>query len=238
MKTQILDYEDCGKPLRGFLVWDETFSRIRPGVLVFHENMGITEHEKERATRLASLGYVALACDMFGERATTPATDTERRAAFEEFRTQKLLPRVLAGLTALSAQPQVDTQKMAAIGFCLGGMAALELARFGADLKGVVSFHGGLSGLQSASQGRVKAKVLVCHGALDPFITLEHVAAFSREMQAAAVDYQINLYGGAQHGFTNPVADRLGRPGVAYHFLADARSWWAMRQFLTELFGA
>lgn len=237
MKTQILDYEDCGKPLRGFMVWDETFSGIRPSVLVFHENMGLTEHEKERATRLASLGYIALACDMFGERTTTPATDAERRAAFEEFRTQKLLPRVLAGRTALLAQPQVDTQRMAAIGFCLGGMAALELARFGADLRGVVSFHGGLSGLQPASHGRVKAKVLVCHGALDPFITLEHVAAFAKEMQAAEVDYQINLYGGARHGFTNPAADRLGRPGVAYDSAADARSWWALRQFLTELFG-
>lgn len=237
MKTQILDYEESGKPLRGFLVWDEAVSGIRPGVLVIHENMGLTDHERERATRLALLGYIALACDMFGERSTTPATDAERRAAFEEFRAQKLLPRALASLTALSAQPQVDTQKMAAIGFCLGGMAALELARFGADLKGVVSFHGGLSGLQPASQCRVKAKVLVCHGALDPFITLEHVAAFTKEMQAAAVDYQINLYGGAQHGFTNPAANRLGRSGVAYDSVADTRSWSAMRQFLTELFG-
>jgi dienelactone hydrolase len=236
LKTEILDYEDSGKPLQGFLAWDNAVSGIRPGVLVIHENMGVTEHEKERTTRLAELGYVALACDMFGERPTAPAIDAERRAAFEEFRTQKLLPRVRAGLTALSAQPQVDTEKMAAIGFCLGGMAALELARFGADLRGVVSFHGGLSGLQPASQGRVKAKVLVCHGALDPFITLEHVAEFSKEMEAAAVDYQIILYGGAQHGFTNPAADRLSRPGVAYHFLADARSWSAMRQFLTELF--
>lgn len=238
MKTHILDYEDGGKPLRGFLVWDETLTGMRPGVLVFHENMGVTEHEKERATRLASLGYVALACDMFGERDTALPTDAERRAAFEEFRTQRLLPRALASLAALSTQPQVDTQRMAAIGFCLGGMAALELARFGADLRGVVSFHGGLSALQPAPQGRVQARVLVCHGALDPFITLEHVAAFSKEMEAAGVDYQINLYGGAQHGFTNRGADRLGRPGVAYHFLADARSWWAMRQFLTELFGS
>lgn len=237
MKTQILDYEESGKPLRGFVAWDEVVGGIRPGVLVIHENMGLTDHERERATRLASLGYIALACDMFGERTTTPATDAERRAAFEEFRTKKLLPRALAGLTALSAQPLVDTQRMAAIGFCLGGMAALDLARFGADLRGVVSFHGGLSGLQPASQGKVKAKVLVCHGAMDPFITLEHVAAFTKEMQAAAVDYQVNLYGEAQHGFTNPAADRLGRPGVSYNFLADARSWWAMRQFLTELFG-
>lgn len=97
-----------------------TFRGVPIGVLVFHENTGLTDHEKERATRLASLGYIALACDMFGERATAPATDAERRAAFEEFRAQKLLPRVLAGLTALSAQPQVDTQRMAAIGFCLG----------------------------------------------------------------------------------------------------------------------
>ena len=237
MKTQILDYEDRGKPLRGFLVWDEALTGVRPGVLVCHENMGLTEHEKERATRLASLGYIALACDLFGERATASATDAERRAAFEEFRAQKLLPRVRAGLTALSAQPQVDTHRIAAIGFCLGGMGVLELARFGADLRGVVSFHGGLLGLQPASQGRVKAKVLVCHGASDPFITLEHVADFTKEMEAAAVDYQINLYGGAQHGFTNPAADSLGRPGIAYNFLADARSWSAMRQFLTELLG-
>ena len=100
-----------------------------------------------------------------------------------------------------------------------------------------MSFHGGLSGLQPASRESVKTKVLVCHGALDPFITLEHVAAFSKEMQAASVDYQINLYGGAQHGFTNRAADRVGRPGVAYDSVADARSWWALRQFLTELFG-
>jgi dienelactone hydrolase len=138
LKTQILDYEDCGKPLRGFFVWNKAFSGIRPGVLVFHENMGLTDHERERATRLRGISH------------------------------PELLPRVLAGLTALSAQPQVDTQRMATLGFCLGGMAALELACFSADWRGVVSFHGGLSGLQLASQDRVKAKVLVCHGALDP----------------------------------------------------------------------
>src|SRR5262249_41435943 len=143
MKTQTLEYREDGKPLRGFLAWDDSRSKPRPGILVFHENTGLADHERERATRLAELGYVALACDMVGERAI-PGSDAERRAAFEEFRSKKLLPRAKAGFEALLAQPPVDKKQMAAIGFCLGGMVALELARSGADLKGVVSFHGGL----------------------------------------------------------------------------------------------
>ena len=124
------------------------------------------------------------------------------------------------------------------MGFCMGGLAALELARSGADLKGVVSFHGGLSTTRPATAGRMKAKVLVCHGTLDPFITSEHVTAFTKEMQDASVDHQVILYGGAMHGFTNPAADRFGRPGIAYHEPSDLRSWAAARQFLAELFGA
>jgi len=236
VKTQTLEYREAGKPLRGFLAWDDSRSEPRPGILVFHENTGLTDHERGRATRLAELGYVALACDMFGERAI-PASDAERRAAFEEFRAKKLLPRALAGVAALSAQPQVDKKQLAAIGFCLGGMVALELARSGSDLKGVVSFHGGLATTQPAESGQMKAKVLVCHGALDPFITLEHVTAFANEMQAAGVDFQVILYGGAMHGFTNPAADRLGRAGVAYDASSDVRSWAAMRQFFAEVFG-
>jgi dienelactone hydrolase len=237
VKTQTLEYREDEKVLRGFLAWDSARTEPRPGILVFHENTGLTDHERERATRLAELGYVALACDMFGER-VTPATDAERRAAFEEFRNKKLLPRALAGLQALSAQPQVDRRQIATIGFCLGGMVALELARAGADLKGAVSFHGGLASTRPAVAGQVKAKVLVCHGALDPFTTLEHVTAFTNDMQAAGVDFQVILYGGAMHGFTNPAADRFGRPGVAYHRQSDARSWEAMRRFLAELFGS
>jgi len=237
MRTQTLEYREDGKVLRGFLAWNDSNSEPRPGVLVFHENMGLTDHEKERATRLAESGFVALAGDMFGER-TIPANDAERRAAFEEFRAKKLLPRAVAGLQALSAQPQVDKRRVAAIGFCMGGMVALELARSGANLEGVVSFHGSLQAAEPAMAGRMKAKVLVCHGALDPFITLENVAKFTEEMQAAGVDFQVIIYGGAKHGFTNPAADRFGRPGIAYHAPSDARSWAAMRQFLAEIFGS
>ncbi len=232
-----MEYREGDKLLCGFLAWDDSRSEPRPGILVFHENTGLTEHEKERAARLADLGYVALACDMFGER-VIPATDGERRAAFEEFRNKKLLPRALAGLQALAAQPKVDKQRMAAIGFCLGGMVALELARAGADLKGVVSFHGGLTASRPAAAGQVKAKVLVCHGAMDPFITLEQVKAFADEMQAASVDFQVIVYGGAMHGFTNPAADGFGRPGIGYHQRSDVRSWTAMQAFLAELFGS
>jgi len=237
MKTQTLEYREDGKLLRGFLVWDDSSREARPGVLVFHENTGLSDHERERATRLAESGYVALACDMFGER-TLPGSDAERRAAFEEFRNKKLLPRALAGFEALAAQPQVDRTQMAAIGFCLGGLVALELARFGAGLRGVVSFHGGLTPSQPATAGQMKAKVLVCHGALDPFVTLEQVTTFVSEMQAAAVDFQVILYGGARHGFSNPAADRAGRPGIAYHAAADVRSWAAMRLFFADLFGS
>jgi dienelactone hydrolase len=237
VRTQTLEYREGDKLLRGFLAWDNSRSKPQPGILVFHENSGLTDHERERATRLAELGYVSLACDMFGERPIA-ASEAERRAAFEEFRTKRLLPRALAGFDALSARPQVDRKRLAAIGFCLGGMVALELARSGADLKGVVSFHGGLATTHHAAAGQVKAKVLVCHGALDPFTTLEHVTAFANEMHAAAVDFQVVLYGGAMHGFTNPAADRLGRPGIAYHAPSDVRSWAAMRQFFAELFSS
>jgi len=233
--TQNLEYSESGTPLRGFLAWDDTVSGPRPGMLVFHENTGLTDHEKERATRLAEMGYVALACDMFG-RPVAPATDAERRAAFEEFREKRMLPRARAGFDALAAQPQVDRTRIAAIGFCLGGMAALELARSGADLAGVVSFHGGLATPRPARSGELKAKVLVCHGASDPFITLDQVNAFAKEMQDAAADWQVILYGGAMHGFTNPAADRFGRPGVGYHQPSDRRSWRAMQEFLAELF--
>ena len=237
MKTETLEYRQDGKLLRGFLAWDDSRPKARPGVLVFHENTGLSEHEKERAMRLAGLGYVALACDMFGE-STLPATDEERRAAFEEFRSKKLLPRALAGFEALASQPQVDKQRMAAIGFCLGGMVALELARAGAALQGAVSFHGGLSTTRPAAPGQVSAKIMACHGSRDPFITLDHVTAFAKEMDTAGVDFQVNVYGGAMHGFTNPAADQFGRSGVAYHRVADDRSWQAMCQFLQELFGS
>lgn len=237
MKAETLEYEDSGKRLRGFIAYDESRTGPRPGILVFHENTGLTDHEKERASRLARLGYVALACDMFGERSAY-ATEAEQRAAFVEFREKRMLPRAQAGLAALNAQPRVDRTRLGAIGFCLGGMVALELARSGADLKGVVSFHGGLATTRPAARGQLSAQVLVCHGALDPFITFEHLKAFADEMQAAGVSWQANLYGGAMHGFTNPAADQFSRPGVGYNKEADERSWTAMRRFFEELFGS
>ena len=237
MKAETLEYEDSGKRLRGFIAYDESRTGPRPGILVFHENTGLTDHEKERASRLAQLGYIALACDMFGERPVY-ATEAEQRAAFLEFREKRLLPCALAGLAALNAQPHVDRTRLGAIGFCLGGMVALELARSGAALKGVVSFHGGLATTRPAERGQMHAQVLVCHGASDPFITFEHVKAFADEMQNAGAAWQANLYGGAMHGFTNPAADKLSRPGVGYNKEADERSWTAMERFFEELFAS
>ena len=237
MKTQDLEYREGDKPLRGFLAWDEKRPDPRPGVLVVHDNAGLGDHDKERARRLAELGYVALACDMFGERSSTPMDDAQRRQAFEEFRTKKLLPRAQASLAALAAQPQVDQSRLAAIGFCFGGMTVLELARAGAELRGVVSFHGGLTAGIPAEPNKIKSKILVCHGALDPYVTMEHVSAFIGEMNAAKADWQVIVYSGAVHGFTNSTITRPV-PGVAYHEPSDVRSWAATRQFLSELFGA
>ena len=235
MATSDLEYREGEKPLRGFLAWNEMQSGRRPGVLVVHDNSGLGDHDKERARRLAEMGYVAFACDMFGER-TAPADDAERRKAFEEFRAKRLLPRARVALETLAAQPQVDPSRLAAIGFCFGGMTVLELARSGADLKGVVSFHGGLAGMAPAEPHKVKAKLLVCHGALDPYVTMDQVTAFTTEMTGAAADWQVIIYSGAAHGFTNSRA-AASIPGVAYHQASDVRSWAAMRQFFAELFG-
>jgi dienelactone hydrolase len=206
---------------------------------VVHEGGGINPHPKARARRLAAeLGYVALACDMYGNGEFT--TDPKRRSELMgELRDdpRKLRARAQAGLDALTSRPEVDRARLAAIGFCFGGMTVLELARSGANIAGVVSFHGFLATELPAAAGAVKAKVLACHGTDDPFAPAEQVAAFVNEMRSAGADYQVNLYGAAAHGFTRSDAASLGMAGVAYEPRADVRSWAAMKTFFEELFG-
>ncbi len=237
MKTRLVEYKQADQVFEGFMAWDEAKAGSRPGVLVVHQFMGLSDHERERAQRLAALGYVALAADVYG-KAVRPTKRQEAMALTARLRGDRpaLRTRVRAGLEALSANDLVDPQRIAAIGFCFGGTAVLELARSGADLTGVVSFHGGLSSPEPEAGKNIKAKVLVLHGADDPTMTAENVAAFQQEMRAGGVDWQMVYYGGAVHGFTQKAAGSDPSRRVAYDERADRRSWQAMRDFFAEIF--
>jgi dienelactone hydrolase len=237
MPSQTIEYHDGDTPLRGVLVSNDAGHGKRPGVLIMPEAWGVTEHERGIAERLADKGYVALAGDFYGNGANPP-TIQEAMALAAPLREDppRLRRRVRANLEALASRPDVDPNRLAAIGYCMGGMCVLELARAGAPIQGVVSFHGRLETKQPAEPGHMHAKVLVCTGAADTHIPPAHVTAFQEEMQRAGVDWEINVYGGAKHGFTNPAADKRGLPGVGYNAAADRRSWAAMETLFGEIF--
>lgn len=240
MKYEDLVYVDDDVTLRGVLAFDESVQGKRPGVLVVHEAWGLGDHAIERTKMLAHIGYVALAADMYGDRrqATDMPTAMELIGDLRS-NPAKLRKRAAAAVAALRNHPNVDAAQTAGIGFCFGGTTVLELARGGADLKGVVSFHGGLETAAPAEPGAVKAKVLVCTGADDPMIPPAQVVAFQEEMRSAGADWQVNVYGGTVHSFTNPHAGKVvALPGLAYNKQTDHRSWTAMRAFFDEIFAA
>jgi dienelactone hydrolase len=238
MQTHDIDYRDQAANLRGYLAFDEKAAAQRPGVLVFHEGLGLGDFAMARSRMLAELGYVALAADMFGDR--RQARNLQEVAKLVgDLRNdpQTLRARGRAALATLAALPQVDAKRLAAIGFCFGGSVALELAREGADLKAAVSFHGVLATRTPAVSGRVKASVLVCTGADDPLAPPDQVAAFENEMRAAEVrDWQVISYGNTLHGFTNPAADGSMMRTALYSAQADRRSWASMRSLFDEVF--
>jgi len=233
-----LSYDDLGLPLAGLLCRDETQDGPRPGILLIHGGAGLDAHAREQARRYAQTGYTVLACDMFGPGV---AGNRERvMACLLGLRDDpaRLVRRARAGLAALAAC-QETAGPLAAVGFCFGGLAALALARAGAglggaDLAAVVSIHGSLATTRPAAPGSVTAKVLVCHGASDPHVPLADVTAFADEMTQAGADWQLVMYGQAQHGFTHRDAAPGAIPGVAYDRLADERSFAAVRAFLSE----
>jgi dienelactone hydrolase len=236
MQTGDIQYRCEAANLRGYLAFDEKVSARRPGVLVFHEGLGLGDFAMARARMLAELGYVALAADMFGDR--RQAHNLQDAAALVgDLRNQPemLRARGRAALATLAALPRVDPTRLAAIGFCFGGSVVLELARDGADLRAVVSFHGVLTTTTPVVAGKVKASILVCTGADDPLAPPEQVRAFEDEMRAAKVrDWQVISYGNALHGFTNPAADGSIMRAALYSEQADRRSWGAMRSMLQE----
>ncbi|HUI08132.1 MAG TPA: dienelactone hydrolase family protein [Verrucomicrobiae bacterium] len=237
LHTEPVEYKHGGTTCQGYLAYDTAVKGKRPGVLVLPEWWGLNDYAKRRAGMLAQLGYVAFAADMYGDGFNTTSPDEAGKHA-AEFRTNRALmrERVTAALDVLRKQKLCDPKRIAAIGYCFGGTCVLELARSGADIAGVVSFHGGLSTPNPADAKNIKCKVLVCHGANDTFESPDEVTAFQKEMREANVDWQMNVYGGAVHSFTNPDSGKFGIPGVGYNERADKRSWEAMRAFFAEIF--
>ena len=209
-----------------------------PGILVVPDWMGLGPYARRRADELAGLGYVALAVDMYGggKMANDNTEAAQLAGDLKKGDRAELRRRATAALETLTGLPQVDTNRLAAIGYCFGGTVVLELARGGAPLKGVVSFHGGLDTPSLAKTGMVQAAVLVCHGADDPFVPKKDVEAFQAEMREAGADWQMILYSGAVHSFTKPEAGSDPSSGQAYNANADHRSWTLMQQFFKEIF--
>jgi dienelactone hydrolase len=237
IRTERIEYRHGGTLLEGYLAYDDAIKGKRPGVVVVHEWWGLNDYARHRAEQLAGLGYAAFAIDIYGKGKVTgnPKQAGEWASAFRNDR-RLCRERAAAGLDVLRKRSLVDPARIAAIGYCFGGTVVLEMARGGADLKGVVSFHGGLATPNPDDARNIKGKVLVLHGADDTFESPAEIAGFQDEMRRAGVDWQMVYYGGAVHAFTNPDADKAGITGVAYNEAADRSSWQAMRLFLDEIF--
>ena len=235
--TESVSYMHGETRLEGYLAYNDAIEGKRPGVLVVHEWWGLNDYAKSRARKLALAGYIAFAVDMYGEGMVASNANEARQlaAALREHPT-RMRARVKAGLAALRGQPLCDETRTAAIGYCFGGGVVLELARSGADVAGVASFHGNLVSPHPDGNQPITAKVLVVHGADDPFVTARQIADFQDEMTQADADWQMIVYGHAVHTFTNPDAGDDPKRGSAYNEAADRRSWKALKAFLREVF--
>lgn len=239
MKIEDIAYEADGVRMVGMLAVDEDRPGKRPGVLVCHEGGGLTDHSKNVAKRLAGLGYVAFAMDYYG--GGKPLADISQAMTFIGgwmADPTGIRARATAALGVLTTRPEVDADRLAAIGYCFGGTTSLELARSGADLKAAVGFHSGLGTARPGDAANIRGKILTAIGCDDPIIPPEQRLAFEQEMTAAKVDWRMHVYGGAGHSFTNPDIGRLNRPGFAYDAVADQRSWRTMIDLFDEVFGA
>lgn len=240
IKTKEIVYKVGDKEFTGYLAYNDAQAGKRPGVLVVHEWWGHNAYARKRADMLAALGYTALALDMYGTgKLATHPKDAKAfmTSIMSDFAVAKA--RFNKAYELLKGHATVDPAKMAAIGYCMGGGIVLNMARAGADLAGVVSFHGSLGAKEKAKPGKVKAKIRVYNGAADPFIKPEQIKSFEAEMKAAGVDYEIKHYKGVKHSFTNPEADSFGtkyKLPLAYDKAADEDSWRGMQAFFKKIF--
>ncbi len=237
VRTETVEYRQDAAVLEGYLAYDDAVAGRRPGVLVVHEWKGITGYERKRVEQLAAMGYVAFAADIYG-KGVRPATAEEAGKVSGTYRSNRdlLRKRAQSGLDVLKRFDRTDSRHVAAIGYCFGGTTVLELARSGADVSGVASFHGVLDTPTPGDAKNIKGKVLILTGADDPFVPPAQRVAFQEEMEKAGVDWQMIVYGGAVHSFTNPASGNNPSAGVAYNEKADKRSWEAMRLFFDEIF--
>lgn len=235
--TEAVEYEHDGQTLEGFLAYDDAIEGPRPGVLIVHEWWGHDEYARRRARQLAALGYVAFALDMYGKgKVTEHPKEAGQWAGAVRANIDGWRARARAGLAVLAGHERVDGDRIVAMGYCFGGATALQLAYGGEKLVGVASFHGSLPVPSEEEAAAIEARILICHGGSDAFIGDETIASLRDALEAAGADWQLIVYGGAVHSFTNPAADGHGIEGVAYDEAADRRSWAHFQLFLEEVF--
>lgn len=238
--SKSVQYEQGCVKLEGYLAYDDSINGSRPGVLVIPEWWGLNEYVKSRAEQLAVLGYVAFAADMYGSGVVTTDPKRAGELASQFYGKSLMAERAQAGLDQLAKAGRVDAKRIAAIGFCFGGAVCQALAYSGAPVAGIVSFHGSLIPASPEAAAKNKAKFLICHGAMDPFVKAEAVDAFKKSLDEGHFDYQFISYSGAIHAFTNPNADAIsaatGLSGIGYNEAAARHSWQHMKLFFDEIF--
>lgn len=234
IKTEVLEYKQGGTTLEGFVAYDASLKGKRPVILIVHEWTGLGDYVKGRAKELAAKGYVAFAMDIYGKGVRPQPPEAGKEAGKYKENRKLMRDRAKAGYDFIKNKPYADAGKVVAMGYCFGGTVALEMGRAGLPLAGVVSFHGDLSNPTPQDAKNIKAKVLVLHGAIDPY-TKDQVAGFQKELDDAKTDYQFISYSGAVHAFTNPMAGNDIKSGAAYNAAADRRSMQAFMDFLQEV---
>ena len=240
LKEENVTYTSDSATLKGFIAYDENKEGKRPAILIIHEWWGLNDYIRSRARQLANLGYIAMAVDMYGDGKNAANPDEAGKLAMPFYQNPQLAKnRLDAALARLKEYPQTDKDNIASIGYCFGGAVALNAAKLGEDVKGAVSFHGNLAGVP-ADKNLLKAKILVCHGADDKFVSQQEVEQFRHQMDSIGADYSIKIYPNATHAFTNPGATKLGQQfnlPIAYNAEADKQSWNDMKAFFERIFG-